>query len=81
MIPLWATIQIGKFRLWLPLLFIWILLAPVVLLLTPLVAIALLAVRVNPIKTFGMLWNILRATRGTLIEVIEARETVLIQIH
>ena len=81
MIPLWATIRIGKFRLWLPLLIIWILLAPVILILAPIAAATLLVLRMNPLKTFAVLWNILSATRGTLIEVNDHHESLLIQIR
>ena len=81
MLPGEATIRVGKFRLWLPLLLLWSLLAPVVLLMAPLVAIVLLAIRINPLKSFRILWDLLSATRGTHIEINEAHETVLIQIH
>ncbi len=88
MIPLFATIRVrhhgsGKrsgFRLWLPLFLIWLLLAPLVLVLLPIFIAACLVFRVNPFRAIGAIWSLLTALRGTHIEVDSARNAVLVRI-
>jgi hypothetical protein len=65
MIPLVATVTLGsRSTYWIPLVFLWILLSPLLLLLLPLAT-----VRVSPFRTIGVLWQILTATKGSDFEV------------
>jgi hypothetical protein len=57
------------FRLWVPLILVWLLVLPVVVLLSPLIVIACLACRVNPVRGFAVAWQILSALRETECEV------------
>lgn len=65
MIPLVATVTLGhRSTYWIPLVFIWILLSPLLLLLLPLAI-----VRVSPFRTIRVLWQILTAAKGSDFEV------------
>jgi uncharacterized membrane protein len=73
MIPFVAVVSLRDqesrtFRLWIPLFLVWILLLPVVLLLSPVVLIACLACRVNPFRTFALMWQIVSALGKTEFE-------------
>jgi hypothetical protein len=72
-IPLLAVISfhIGegrRFRFWLPLILLWLLLVPVSLLLSPFVVIAFLVLRVNPFRGVAAAWQFLSGLRKTEIE-------------
>jgi hypothetical protein len=65
MIPLVATITVGgNNTYWIPLVFLWIALSPLLLFLLPLAI-----VRVNPFRVIGVLWQILTAAKGSEFEV------------
>ena len=91
MIPLFATLRIRHqkpgeprrrgFRLWLPLFLIWLLLAPLVLILLPFFFVACLIMRVNPFRAIVLIWRFLAALRGTHIEIDTAKDTVLVHIY
>jgi len=91
MIPLFATLRIRHqkpgeplrrgFRLWLPLFLIWLLLAPLVLVLMPIFFVVCLATRINPFRSIAAIWRFLCALRGTHIEVDTAHDTVLVHIY
>jgi len=74
MIPLVAVVSLRNqesrtFRLWIPLLLVWILLLPLALLLSPFIFIACLICRVNPFRGVAVVWEILNALTDTNVEV------------
>lgn len=69
-----------RFRLWLPLFLIWLLLLPLVLVLLPLAALALLILRVNPLRAFAVFWQTLTGLTGTHIEVNGPEALVYVRI-
>jgi uncharacterized membrane protein len=73
MIPFVAVVSLRNqesrtVRLWIPLFLVWILLLPVALLLSPLIFIACLVCRVNPLHAFALMWQILSALGNTDFE-------------
>jgi hypothetical protein len=85
MIPVAGAVRIGDcrvhgFRLSIPFFLLWILLAPVLLLLVPVIFIACLFVRVDPFLAIGTLFQILAALRGTHVEVVNDSASVLVNI-
>jgi len=74
MIPFVAVVSLRNhqsrtFRLWIPLVLIWLLLLPLVLLLSPFIFIACLVCRVNPFRGVAVTWQILTALADTELEV------------
>ena len=74
MIPFVAVVSLRDresrtFRLWIPLFLIWLLLLPLVVLMSPFVFIACLFCRVNPFRGVAVMWQILTALTDTNIEV------------
>jgi len=74
MIPFIAVVSLRKrdsrtFRLWIPLLLIWLFLLPLGILLSPVIFIVSLACRVNPFRGVGLTWQVLSALTDTSIEV------------
>jgi len=74
MIPFVAVVSLRNhqsrtFRLWIPLVLIWLLLLPLVLLLSPFIFIACLVCRVNPFRGVAVAWQILTALADTELEV------------
>jgi uncharacterized membrane protein len=70
MIPFVAMVTVrGResrtFRLWVPLFLVWLLLVPFALLLSPLISIVCLACRVNPLRAFIVIWQVLAALSHT----------------
>ena len=83
MTPYCSTDQVAarprrRFRLWIPLLLIWILLLPFVLLFAPLVFVACLFVKVNPFRGVAVYWQIFNSFRGLRVEVEDPRERIRI---
>jgi uncharacterized membrane protein len=73
MIPFVAVVSLRNresrtFRLWVPLILVWLLFVPIIVLLSPLIVIASLACRVNPFRGFAVMWQILCALRNTEFE-------------
>jgi len=58
-----------QFRLWIPLLLIWVLLLPFVLLLAPLVFAVCLVKGVDPIRGVSVYWSLFSSLRGLRVEV------------
>jgi uncharacterized membrane protein len=58
-----------RFRLWIPLLLVWVLLLPFIMLLTPLVFAACLAYKVNPFGGGSIYWQLFNGLRGLRVEV------------
>ena len=91
MIPLFATLRIRHqkpgelrrrgFRLWLPLFLIWLLLAPLILIMLPVFFVVCLVSRINPFRAIAAIWCFLSALSGTHIEIDTAKDTVLVHIY
>ena len=74
MIPFVAVVSLrgqesSTFRLWVPLILLWLLLVPFGVLLSPLIFIGCLACRVNPFRAFSIVWQILAALNDTEVEI------------
>jgi hypothetical protein len=74
MIPFVAVVSLrgqesSTFRLWVPLILLWLLLVPIGILLSPLIFIGCLACRVNPFRAFSIGWQILAALNDTEVEI------------
>ena len=74
MIPFVAVVSLRNqhsrtFRLWIPLLLIWILLLPLAVLLSPFIFIGSMVCRVNPLRGVAVMWQILVALNHTQLEV------------
>lgn len=85
MMPLLAFLRIrGRsnrgFRLWIPLFLIWLLLLPLVLVISPFAFIACLAGQVNPFRAFAVLWQVLAGLRNTHVEITQGPTLVLIRV-
>jgi uncharacterized membrane protein len=70
MIPLVAVVSLRNqesrtFRLWIPLFLVWLVLLPLVVLLSPFIFIACLACRVNPFHGVAVIWQIFAALHQT----------------
>jgi hypothetical protein len=85
MIPVAGAVRIGDyrvhgFRLSIPFLLLWVLLAPLLIVVMPVLFVACLFVRVNPFRAIGVLFQILASTRGTHVEVVNDGCSVLLNI-
>lgn len=74
MIPFVAVVSLRNqesrtFRLWIPLILVWLLLLPLAILLSPFIFTACLFCRVNPFRGVAVMWQILNALTDTNIEV------------
>lgn len=74
MIPFVAVVSLRNqqsrtFRLWIPLVLIWLLLVPLAVLLSPFIFIACLVCRVNPFRGLAVVWQVLNALTDTELEV------------
>lgn len=74
MIPFVAVVSLRNqqsrtFRLWIPLVLIWLLLLPLAVLASPFIFIACLICRVNPFRGVAVLWQIIWALNDTQFEV------------
>jgi uncharacterized membrane protein len=86
MIPFVAVVSLRNhgsrtFRLWVPLILIWLLFLPVLVLLSPLICIACLACRVNPLRGFVVVWQVLGALRKTEFELDQPSTGVSVCIY
>jgi len=64
--PLKARRQV---RLWIPLLLVWVLLLPFILLFAPLVFVACLVAKVDPFRGVSVYWEVFNSLRGLRVEV------------
>ncbi len=74
MIPFVAVVDMRKpqrrgFRLWVPLIFVWLLLFPILLLLLPFAVAACRFAGMKPFRTFLYLWQLLSSLGGTEVAV------------
>jgi hypothetical protein len=84
-IPLMAQVVVvhdhGRpIRLWLPLFLVWLLLAVLAVLLSPLIIVACLIARMNPFTTVWRLCSVFAALAGTHIEVQAPDAMVLVRV-
>jgi len=72
MIPLFAVVRwhTGRRQLgmWLPLFLAWLLLLPLLLVLSPFFVIGCLLARMNPLRMTATCWQVVTGLRGTNIE-------------
>ena len=85
MIPMLSRIRItpdrhSPIRLWLPLILVWLLLAPLVIIAAPFIIVIGLARGRNPIRQFLAVWKILCASRGFCIDIRSRDANVLFEI-
>jgi len=74
MIPFVAVVSLRNqrsrtFRLWIPLVLVWLLLLPLAVFLSPFIFVACLFCRVNPFRGVSVMWQILSALSDTELEV------------
>ena len=69
-----------RFRLRIPILLVWVLLSPFVLLLAPLVFVVCLTARVNPFRGVALFWQLFSGLRGVRVEVDDPSDAVSIRI-
>jgi hypothetical protein len=72
---------VPRIRLWIPLFLVWLLLLPIALLILPFFCIACLIVQLNPFRAISVFFDILSATRGSVIEVEDPGCIVKIKIN
>jgi len=68
------------FRLWIPFLLVWVLLLPFVILLTPVLFVACLFLRIDPIQAVLACLEVFIALRGIRVEVEDPSGPVRIRI-
>jgi hypothetical protein len=66
-------------RLWIPLVLVWALLAPFLILLSPLIIVGLAIMRVEPFRAIGVAFAILHGLGGTQVDV--ETDDAFIKIH
>jgi hypothetical protein len=86
MIPFVAVVSLRNkesrtFRMWVPLILIWLLFLPLLVLLSPLICIACLACRINPFCGFVVIWQILSALRKTELELDQPSTGVSVCVY
>ena len=84
MIPLVATVQISRKRshgyIGIPLIPLWILLLPVVIVIAPFALLALRIAGVRPFETVANVWRVFTSLRGTHVEIVDRQQGILIDI-
>jgi hypothetical protein len=85
MIPVAGAVRIDDcrvhgFRLSIPFVLLWLVLAPLLVLLLPVLFIACICVRVDPFQAIGTLFQILAGLRGTQVEVVNDSISMLVNI-
>jgi len=84
MIPLMAVVRVHteqqhRFRIWLPLFLVWLVLLPVALL--PIIFVVCLACSVNPLRALSACWQLAAGLTGTHVEVGHGKSSVLVHIY
>jgi hypothetical protein len=84
-IPVFAIVHVEprrgrRIRLWLPLFLVWLLLAVLGLLLSPLILIGCLIARLNPFATLWNLIGVFVALAGVNIEITSPDAAVLVRV-
>ena len=85
MIPLWMSLHVRSvktnIRLGLPLFLLWLLLLPIAVLLAPLGLIVCLILRFNPLPRLVAGWCVLSAVPGTHVDVAAPNARVFIHVY
>jgi hypothetical protein len=68
-------------RLWIPIVPVVLVFAPVLILALPVATIASSAYRINPVRALGAGWRLLCALPGTQVDVRQGRAAVLVTIR
>ena len=84
MIPLLALLRVGRrgrrgFPLWIPLFLVWLLLAPLALLLLLPFVIVCRALRLKPLLALAVGWQLLCGLRSTRVEVQSRQSCVVLR--
>ena len=83
--PLAATLHVARngkrFRIWLPLFLVWLIVLPFALVTVPVVVMVLALLGRHPLRVFAAAWSVLCATPGSRIEVNDRRGFVFLQVH
>jgi hypothetical protein len=69
-----------RFRLWIPLLPVFLVLSPLLLLALLVLLVVCLVYHVNPGRAFAAGWHLITGLRGLRVEVEQGRNTVLVHI-
>ena len=84
MMPQVVTVKVtyyGKrYRIWVPLIPVLIVLSPILLLAAPTLAVACLVLRINPFAAFARTYRLYTALRGLHVEIKDGRSTVLVTV-
>jgi hypothetical protein len=85
MIPVAGAVRLGEypvhgFRLSIPFLLLWIVLLPFLVLAVPILFIAAMCARVSPLRAVAAPFRILAAVKGTHVEVVNDRLSILLNI-
>lgn len=78
-----ATVPIRRkwrFPLWIPILLVWLLILPFVLLLAPLIFLGCLFLRVNPFRGVAVYWQIFNGMRGVRICLDDPSSSISIRL-
>lgn len=67
-----------RFRLWIPMILVWLLLLPFVLLLAPIVFVACLVYEVEPFRGTWVYWQLFNSLRGVRVEVEDPESKIRI---
>jgi hypothetical protein len=70
-----------RFRLWIPLPLVYLLLAPLLVLAMPVLLVLCLHAAVNPVRLLAVAGRILAATRGAAVEVESREVSFLVHIR
>lgn len=86
MIPLFVTLEFlegfaWSGRIWLPVFLVWLFLLPLVLCFAPLICLGSWVLGLNPLEPFRVVLGILRATRGTQVQIGFERRRVEWVVH
>jgi len=84
MMPQVVTVKVTddekRFRIWVPLIPVLIVLSPILVLAALVLAVACLVLRINPFAAFARTYRLYAALRGLHIEINEGRSTVLVTV-
>jgi hypothetical protein len=78
-----SGVRIGRSWTWdfaIPVFVLMVLVLPLLILLSPVFLIACLAIRVNPLHAYSLLWQLLSSLRGTHMEVEHRNHAVSIRM-
>lgn len=84
MMPLLAIIRVrhpgGGFSIWAPVILLWLLLATLGVILSPVLAAGALAQRRNPVTLAATFWRLVFALKGAVVEVEAPARSVLVRL-